>query len=274
MELASSFTQRVSKNVRARKYINIRYLGTAATAAKQTWETQGNHQSLDTQHASLLQSCTNMKEVQHIHTHILITGMDGNISLVTKLVTLYAMFGSLEEARLTFDTSYVRNVWLWNAMIRGYSSDGIYDETIKLYCQMHHKGTRPNNFTFPFLFKACAGLLFLREGKMIHCQVIRSGCESDVYVGAALVDMYAKCREIEDARQVFEKMPEKDVACWTAMIAGHAQNGHAEEARMLFRRMQEVGEIPNCVTMASVLPACADLGALQEGKEIDRKSVV
>ena len=84
-----------------------------------------------------------------------------------------------------------RNVWLWNALIRGHSRDGIYEKTLGLYCQMHHEGTKPNNFTFPFVLKACAGLLAPQRGKRIHYHVIRSGFESDVYVGVSLVDVYA-----------------------------------------------------------------------------------
>eukprot|EP00253_Pinus_taeda_P017274 PITA_17274 len=55
---------------------------------------------------------------------------------------------------------------------------------------------------------------------------------------SAIVDMYAKCMSMKDARKVFDKMPERDVVSWNAVIAGYAQNIHGEEAPYLLRKMQ------------------------------------
>jgi pentatricopeptide repeat protein len=66
----------------------------------------------------------------------------------------------------------------------------------------------------------------------------------------SLVDMYAKCREIEFACQLFERISERDVISWSAMISGCAKNGAADEALILFNRMQQAGIKPNLITMA------------------------
>lgn len=58
-----------------------------------------------------------------------------------------------------------------------------------------------------------------------------------MYVGTALIDMYAKCESIEDTRQVFDKISERNVVSWNTMIAGYAQNGHPEETLELVRQM-------------------------------------
>lgn len=52
------------------------------------------------------------------------------------------------------------------------------------------------------------------------------------------------------------------------MIVGYCQNGDLDEALELFHRMQATGIKPNSFTMLSVIPACADLAALKEGKSI------
>jgi pentatricopeptide repeat protein len=78
------------------------------------------------------------------------------------------------------------------------------------------------------VLKACASVAVIEEGRCVHQQIIRSGLESDVFVGSSLVDMYAKCGSIEDAGKVFEKMPSQDVVSWTAIILGHAMQGRAE----------------------------------------------
>jgi len=48
----------------------------------------------------------------------------------------------------------------------------------------------PNEFTFVEVIKACAGLVAPEDGKNVHEQIIQSGCESNVFVGCSLVNMY------------------------------------------------------------------------------------
>jgi pentatricopeptide repeat protein len=68
------------------------------------------------------------------------------------------------------------------------------------------------------VIKACAALRTLEDGRLVHKQLIQTGCESDVFVGSSLVDMYAKCGSIEDAWRVFNKMPSQNVVTWSTMI--------------------------------------------------------
>jgi pentatricopeptide repeat protein len=94
----------------------------------------------------------------------------------------------------------------------------------------------PDKFTFVQVIKACSGLGTLGGGRLVHEQlIIQSGCESDVFVGSSLVDMYAKSGSIEDASRVFNKMPySQDVVTWTAIILGHVQSRQGQKALELF----------------------------------------
>jgi pentatricopeptide repeat protein len=259
--------------------------------------------SLDPEtYAALLHACLVSKALaggKQLHAKVLISGSEQNPFLGTQLVGMYAGCGSLENARQVFDKIHQRTFLLWNAMIRGYAKGEPYEEAITLYYQMQKEGIQPDNFTFPLVLKACATLLALEEGKEIHRHIVRMQLESDIYVGAALIDMYAKCGSIEDAREVFDKMPRRDVVSWnamitgyakcgklevarhlfdkmpqrtviswTTMIAGYVQNGHFHEALELYGEMHQTEFKPNRVTLVSVLPACAHLGALQQGKTI------
>eukprot|EP01018_Ginkgo_biloba_P022920 Gb_32227 [translate_table: standard] len=221
--------------------------------------------------ASLLQACAKMKalgEVMQVHTHIIKCGLEQNVVLGTKLVNMYDMCGVLVDARLVFDRILKKSVLLWNAMIKGYGRNNHYEETLILYFQMKLAGIQPDNFTFPCVLKACAGLSTLKRGKEIHGHIIRGEFGSDVFVGNALVAMYNRCLSIEDACNVFDKMSERDVVSWNTMIVGCMQNNRADEVLNLFYRMQLAGFRPDTVTCVGILPACAQLGALQQGKEI------
>jgi hypothetical protein len=68
-----------------------------------------------------------------------------------------------------------------------------------LFQQMQQQGMTPDKFTFVQVISQCAGLGALEAGRQVNEQIIQSGCESDVFVGNSLVEMYAKCGIIEDA---------------------------------------------------------------------------
>lgn len=83
-----------------------------------------------------------------------------------------------------------------------------------------------------------------------------------------LLDVYAKCGCLDNARQLFDEMPNKDVTCWNAIIAGLAQGNRPNEALDLFKEMRDAGFLPNEITVLGALSACAQLGAVQEGENI------
>jgi hypothetical protein len=78
--------------------------------------------------------------------------------------------------------------------------------------------------------KACSALSAIEEGRNIHEHAIQTGWETDVFVGAGLVDMYAKyCGCVESAGQVFDKIEVIDAVLWNFMLAAYSQNGHPDE---------------------------------------------
>eukprot|EP01018_Ginkgo_biloba_P010846 Gb_36538 [translate_table: standard] len=217
---------------------------------------------------SILQACVNIKQLHQFHARMLTTGLDQNIRLLTKLVTMYGMCGNMEYARLIFDKTSKPNIFLWTAMISGYVRNGLYEEALILYRQMQLAGIQPDKFVFSSVIKACAGLSALQEGMEIHDDIVKTGSKSDVFVWASLVAMYAKCQSMDLARYVFDKMSQRDVVSWNGIIGGYVQNGYPEESLTLFHQMLLQYVKPNKITMINILSACAQLSALQEGKEI------
>lgn len=215
-------------------------------------------------YTSLLQACKDIRALNEVHAHMLRHGFSQNINLETKLVSRYAVCSSIKNARLLFDKMHKPDLFLWNVMIKSYALNCLCEEALRLYCRMHCAGIRPDNYTFPFVFKACAELSVFREGKKIHTHVVKSGFESDTFVVNSLVTMYAKCGNSEFARQLFDQMPERDVISWGALITAYAGED-AYEALRLFHQMMLEGVRPDPVVMVSVLPACAHSGFLHQG---------
>eukprot|EP01018_Ginkgo_biloba_P003212 Gb_06361 [translate_table: standard] len=224
----------------------------------------------------LLQVCIQKKalsEGKFIHAHMNEKGFGPGRFLQNKLMNMYVKCGNLEEARRVFDRMHKRDVFSWTVMISAYSGHGFYEEALTLFRQMQRTGTQPNQLTFASVLPACANLAALEQGMEIHDDIIRNGFQSNVILESALVDMYAKCGNINKARHVFDKMLQRNVVCWNTMIAAYTRHGFSQEALTLFHQMQRTGIQPDQFTFASVLPACANLGALEQGMDIHEQII-
>eukprot|EP01018_Ginkgo_biloba_P016554 Gb_35599 [translate_table: standard] len=219
--------------------------------------------------ASALSACASlsaMKQGKQIHVYIIRNEFEANVFLGNALVDMYAKCGSLQYARHVFDKMPKRDVVSWNAMIAGNVHHDHSEEALKLFSKMQWAGMKPTHFTFASILSASACLAALGLGKQVQAYIIKTGFEANVFAGSALVDMYAKCGSIDDARQVFDKIPDRNAVSWTSMIVGYAQNGYGEEALLLFEQMLLVGMKPDHITFVGILAACSHAGLVDEGR--------
>lgn len=217
--------------------------------------------------STLQDSSISLPDVRKIHAKLLLYGLQAHNALASKISNRYIAFDEIDAARRVFDTIPNPCSFLCNVLIRAYSKTDDHGESLRLYLMMMtRKGLVPDKYTFPFALNSCAGLCDLRIGKLIHQHSICFGCGGDLFVNAALVDMYAKCGEVESACLVFDKMPIRDLVSWTSMISGYAHNGYNGETLEFFNLMRESGLSPNRVGLLSGLLACGNLGALRKGE--------
>ena len=100
---------------------------------------------------------------------------------------------------------------------------------MEFFSEMQAQGVKPDPITMVNVLPACAHLLALEQAKQIHGYAIRSGFDSDVFVGNTLVAMYAKCGNVNISHRLFEIMPARNVVSWNAIIAGYSQNSLHQE---------------------------------------------
>ncbi|MQM00905.1 hypothetical protein Taro_033645 [Colocasia esculenta] len=223
--------------------------------------------------ASLIRACPNMRTLRQVHAHLLkcpSLSFFSSIYVLSKILGYCALSpsGDIAYARRLFAQIPNPNVFSWNCMIRGCSQlQNPSREPISLYKQMLRKGfANPNSFTLAFALKACSLHPAFLEGCQIHSHAYRYGLHSSPFVQTGLLTFYAKCEQIDDARSIFNEIPDKNLVAWSAMISGYARIGMVNEAFGLFREMQEVRISPDEVTMVSVISACAKAGALNLGR--------
>eukprot|EP01018_Ginkgo_biloba_P027654 Gb_41804 [translate_table: standard] len=219
----------------------------------------------------LLQECVDLKslvEGKRVHAHIIETGFESDIFIENGLVNMYSKCGSVACARHMFDQISKRDVVSWTSMIAGYAQNELDSDALELFSQMLATGTKPNQFTFTVVLRACASETSLTVGKLAHALTIKTGIESDISVGNGFVSMYVKCGSIEDAHRVFNKMSTRDIVSWNTMIVAYAHSGFTDNVLKLFYQMQAASMTPTHITFVTVLGAFGSPAALQEGKQV------
>ncbi|XP_010551347.1 PREDICTED: putative pentatricopeptide repeat-containing protein At1g68930 [Tarenaya hassleriana] len=224
-----------------------------------------------------------------------------NIYSWNALLSAYSNSGDISELEGTFSKLPCRDHVSWNLLIKGYASRGLVGDAAKAYNMMMRDGPAKNltRVTFSEMLKFSFTHRLVGLGRQIHGQVIKFGFDSCFFVGSSLLDMYAEVDHFRDAKKVFygmrerntvmcnalmkgllhngmmeeakklfQEMMEKDSISWTTMIKGLAKNGLEREAIDLVRGMKMEGLAMDQFTFGSVLPACGELSAIKEGKQI------
>ncbi|KAF2299326.1 hypothetical protein GH714_031554 [Hevea brasiliensis] len=239
---------------------------------------------------------------KEIHCHAIVKGLQSNTFVGGALVEMYSQCQDLRAAQMAFDevierdiptwnvliSGYARcnqngiignllekmredgyepNIYTWNGILAAYLDNGHLGLTIELFSEMQTLNIRPDIYTVGIILAACSRLATLERGKQVHAHSIRCCYDSDVHVGAALVDMYSKGGSIKDAVLVYDRISNPNLVSHNAMLTAYAMHGHGEEGIALFRRMLATGFQPNEVTFLSVLSSCVHAGSVETGHE-------
>ncbi|KAJ0972682.1 hypothetical protein J5N97_020641 [Dioscorea zingiberensis] len=154
-----------------------------------------------------------------------------------------------------------------NRLLFAYSRSNLNLLVLNLFLETYRQGKPVDDLTLSCVVKSCGCLSDWILGRQLHSCCIKCGWGAGVSVGTALIDMYMKCDFVEDARKVFDFMPDRNVVSWTSLITGYTQSGLQDVVMDLFTRMQMESVWPNQFTFASVLSSVAARGVVYEGKQ-------
>jgi pentatricopeptide repeat protein len=248
----------------------------------------------------------------------------------TAMLTCLARCGRINDARILFEQIHEPNVVTWNAMITGYMQNEMVDAAEELFNRMpfrntvswaamiagfaqncrseealallqalHRKGLLPSLSSLTSSLFACSNTEALETGKQVHSLAVKAGCQFNSYVCNSLITVYAKCRNmdfvrqvfnrmavkdtvswnsfitalvqnnlLEEARDTFDKMPSRDVVSWTTIISAYAQAYQWNETLEIFRSMLHEHELPNSPVLTILLGVSGSLGASKLGQQI------
>ncbi|KAK6243986.1 hypothetical protein QUC31_010395 [Theobroma cacao] len=191
-----------------------------------------------------------------------------NVVSWTSMIAGLNKVGDVEMARKLFDTTPEKNLVTWSIMISGYAKNSYFEKAVELFQVLQEEGVQANETVMVSVISSCAHLGAIELGEKAHEYIFRNNLSLNVILGTALVDMYARCGNIEKAIGVLEGLPERDVLSWTALIAGLAMHGYAERALWFFSEMVKSGLKPRDISFTAVLSACSHRGLVGKVLEL------
>ncbi|XXG61569.1 hypothetical protein AAC387_Pa05g0148 [Persea americana] len=204
--------------------------------------------------------------LKQMHAFMIIHGFNTNLSALRELIfaSAIAISGAIDYAHQLFDHISQPDIFIWNTMIRGSAHSSHASNAISLYTQMQKGPIRPDNFTFPFLLKACTKLSWTSMGNIIHGKVVRFGFESSTLSRNSLINLHANCGDLDAAGALFRGSGMEDVVAWSSLIAGYARRGEMETARRMFDEMP----MKDLVSWNVMISVYAKRGEMESAREL------
>ncbi|XP_061359507.1 pentatricopeptide repeat-containing protein At4g02750-like [Gastrolobium bilobum] len=176
------------------------------------------------------------------------------------MISGYAHDGDVSQARRLFEESPSRDVFTWTAMIHAYVLNGMLGEARRIFDEMPEKTEISYNAMI-------AGYVQYKKMDLARDLFEAMPCQN---TGSwnIMISGYGQNGDTAQARKLFNMMPQRDCVSWAAIIANYAQTGHYEEAFNMLVEMKRNGESFNRPTFCCALSTCADISALELGKQV------
>ncbi|KAI3747915.1 hypothetical protein L6452_10650 [Arctium lappa] len=213
---------------------------------------------------SLFAACTQLSYLKPLKAQLIVHGFFKQDTVVGNVIRRCVDLGDPQSALSTL-SRINPTLFLQNLTIRCLHDHELYQHVLAVYKFCQSSNCSSDNFTFPFVIKACSALNAIRNGKEIHCVILRTGFDQNVVVQTALVDFYAKNGEIGIARKLHDEMPQPDLVSWNALLSGYSFHGLDQEVFEVFGRIRDTNFNPNVSTFASLIPVCSRLDDLRIG---------
>ncbi|XP_073119885.1 pentatricopeptide repeat-containing protein At2g33760-like [Henckelia pumila] len=217
---------------------------------------------------SLFACCRKRQDLRALNALLIVNGLIEHQSSIRQFITNCCHLGFPDLALSSFKTVKNPSLSLQNLFLRSLCDNGLFGNVLSVYEMCRNSGSFSDNYTYPFVIKACSALSDTGCGESMHCLVIRDGFGENLVVQTSLVDFYSKVGEMGNARKLVDEISQPDVVTWNALISGFSFNSLDDEVFRVFHKMRYMAMRPTTSTFASLFRVCSKLGALDFGKSL------
>ncbi|CAA7407756.1 unnamed protein product [Spirodela intermedia] len=221
--------------------------------------------------AIVLKSCSAQQHSElgsQLHALAVRAGFDCDVMAGTAIADLYAKCGLLGDSLRLFHGLPEKSPVSWSTAIAACVLNGRLTDSLQIFKRMLRGGLPACQSAYASTFRACAAVPDARSGEQLHAHALKCDFSGDAIVGTAILDMYAKSGELEEAKRAFRLLPERGLQSWNAMVVGLGQSSEHHHSLELFRQMKRTGFGGDEVTFSGVLRACAGAGSAAEGAQV------
>ncbi|KAI9115142.1 hypothetical protein K1719_014155 [Acacia pycnantha] len=282
---------------------------------------------------SALKSCSSLLasfQGRQLHCLVLKSGLHSHILIRNSLINMYAKCGFINDARLLFEVCFELDPVSCNIMVAGYVKagrlddarhlfdkmpgkgcvsyttmimglvqNGCWNEAIEVFKDMRSNDIIPNELTMVNVISAFSHLGQIWNCRMLHALVTKLNIEELVRISTNLMHAYCLCSGLEEARTLFDRMPERNLVSWNVILNGYSKAGLVDTAKELFEKipskdviswgtmidgyvrteclheafimycaMLRTGLQPNEVMLVDLVSACGRMVAIGEGQQL------
>ncbi|KAJ7972228.1 Pentatricopeptide repeat-containing protein family [Quillaja saponaria] len=209
-------------------------------------------------------------EGKQLHGLAIKYGVVGRTSVGNAVITMYGKHGMVNEAERMFLQKEIRSLISWSALLSSYVKNGHARKALDLFLDILENDVQLDSGCLSVVLDGCSEWSNLQSGMQIHGISIKLGYISDVKVGTALIDLYAKCGSLRSARLVFDRNPSKTIASFNAILVGFLISNYTdyEDPMAFFSQKRLDGMRPDSITFSRLLSLSANLACLDTGKSL------
>ncbi|KAM6550029.1 hypothetical protein CsatB_021705 [Cannabis sativa] len=219
---------------------------------------------------ALVSACIGLRSIRGVKRVCNLMNKNGfelDLYMRNRVLLMHLRCGMMIDAHKLFDEMPEKNSVSWNTMISGLVDSGEFMKACKLFLMMWEEFSEGGSRLFAMMIRASAGLGLIFAGRQFHSCALKMGVDQDIFVSCALIDMYSKCGNLEDAQFVFDELPKKTTVGWNTIIAGYALHGYTEEALSLYYEMSESNVTMDHFTFSILVRICTRLASLEHAKQ-------
>ncbi|KAL8152189.1 hypothetical protein V2J09_009949 [Rumex salicifolius] len=118
------------------------------------------------------------------------------------------------------------------------------------------------------ILQEASRLRSIKECKQLHAKLLASGLICQTHLANTLLHLYSRFGGLDDARLLFDQMPNRNVVSWTTVISAYTHHVHYGLALGLFKEMLRTHEKPNQFTLSVAIRTCTYFGVFELGLQI------
>ncbi|CAM4847992.1 unnamed protein product [Rotaria magnacalcarata] len=179
-------------------------------------------------------------------------------NLLSSLIDALMKCGNTVYAQSLFETSTMKTLSMYTAMMKGFIINNMADKAIKLFDDIKN----PNEVTINLLFNACAQLGTAKELSLVKnvSSNIPKSFHQNPFIQTSLIDALMKCGDTLAAQSLFDTIKARNLFIYGAMMKGFIINNMASKAINIFNQVKN----PDRVLYLLFFNACAQMGTEEE----------